>query len=771
MVKERLDGIRGRASAERSSGEAPAPLGKAQRDSLDMGVCLVTSDNPHKRANGVFLACAYAVAAHGMSPHAAFAPFWGCSPPLLSFRDASFGLCSYALTILDCLNGVYAAIQRGFFSLDSFDLQAYTRDEQLHCGDVNWIVPGLFCAFSGPLDTPKPLGDGKRTWAPADYVRYFKQPQHNVTLVVRLNKACYDKRHFTKAGVRHAELFYPDGGLAPPAILASFIDSVERNTGAVGVHCKAGLGRTGTCIGAYLMKHFRMTAREAIAWMRICRPGSVLGPQQQYLETLQGPMWQAGMDAGLHDKWMHVTPPPVDLAAALGINLAKAARRLGLRRVPGERPPPGSAGGGAGSEIGGGPAPHRPSIPLRPAAAAWCAYAPWSLAALDVGCGVPGGVQAALQGSVPVAWCLASQGGQGSRSERGIRRSRAPGQTDTQASNPPAPPLGALDWQLSGQCGAWSVSPAAPPVTLAPAPRNKRSATSTQPGSPTRTDPPSQASAYSLGSSSGSTSSAGGGGRRGGTGPVGGESGAFSTVSALRLTHVGEEDDAPSALESPLTAVSGFEETPDALDVLEGSVDAEIRASLGGAGGYRTPSKPRTASDGDKSVASRGGAGGGGLASSGSRSRLASAGGGSLIRPQMGAPTPSADVSEKVLPPSGGTPPGRQTPPPTMGSTGFTPLQHGGAGGRSTPGGRGGVTSSPLGLSTPSGRLANLQRSSPVQGGSTAFAAPAPSRLGGSSSSSAAAPTEDTPGRLGSRTGGRTSPLTGAYGVSASRRR
>jgi protein-tyrosine phosphatase len=44
---------------------------------------------------------------------------------------------------------------------------------------------------------------------------------------------------------------------------------------AFAMHYKAGLGRTGTCIGDYLMKHYRLTASEAIAWMRNCRLGCV----------------------------------------------------------------------------------------------------------------------------------------------------------------------------------------------------------------------------------------------------------------------------------------------------------------------------------------------------------------------------------------------------------------------------------------------------------------------------------------------------------------
>lgn len=64
--------------------------------------------------------------------------------------------------------------------------------------------------------------------------------------------------------------------------------------GASAVHCKAGLGRTGTLIGLYIMKHYGFTAPETIGYLRLCRPGSVIGPQQNFLVDLEKRMWKEG---------------------------------------------------------------------------------------------------------------------------------------------------------------------------------------------------------------------------------------------------------------------------------------------------------------------------------------------------------------------------------------------------------------------------------------------------------------------------------------------
>jgi len=163
---------------------------------------------------------------------------------------------------------------------------------------LNWIVKDKILAFAGPSFERHVSPEGYCTLSPADYIPYFQQK--NVGLVVRLNKKFYNEQDFVDAGIDHLEAFFLDGSCPSLEILHGVIDAFEQVPDDKGfaVHCKAGLGRTGVCIGAYLMKHYGFTAKEVIAWMRICRPGMVIGPQQQFMEKIQHLMWEEGVAAG-----------------------------------------------------------------------------------------------------------------------------------------------------------------------------------------------------------------------------------------------------------------------------------------------------------------------------------------------------------------------------------------------------------------------------------------------------------------------------------------
>ena len=209
-----------------------------------------TTLDSHKRANAAFLVSAYSVIYLGKSPEEAFKPLvGGYNPPFVPFRDASFGVSIYTITILDCLKAVEKAHMAGinnislahasklwvefisgFFDFDDFDYDEYEHYEKVQNGDFNWLVPRKFLAFCGPHPHSK-IENGYPLHSPESYFPYFRL--HNVTCVVRLNKKIYDAKRFTNAGFQHEDLFFIDGSTPPDSILKSFLEICEKTSGAV----------------------------------------------------------------------------------------------------------------------------------------------------------------------------------------------------------------------------------------------------------------------------------------------------------------------------------------------------------------------------------------------------------------------------------------------------------------------------------------------------------------------------------------------------------
>merc|ERR1712151_145359 len=265
-------------------------------------ICYYSNSTNNKRANALFLICAWQVLYLNCTPEESMHQYFKHQNkkntttflPLEPFHDASPCICTYDLNIIDCLYGLAKAKKYNFFSFINFNVNEYEYYEQVENGDLNWIVQDKILAFAGPHNTRNIAKNGGYcTLTPNEYIPYFKKK--NIDLVVRLNKKNYDEQKFMTVGINFKEHYYLDGSIPTKKILLDVINSFETcSKKAFAVHCKAGLGRTGTCIGAYIMKHFKFTASEVIGWMRICRPGCVIGPQQHYLEELQDFMWHEG---------------------------------------------------------------------------------------------------------------------------------------------------------------------------------------------------------------------------------------------------------------------------------------------------------------------------------------------------------------------------------------------------------------------------------------------------------------------------------------------
>lgn len=253
-----------------------------EESSQGKAIVFYSSCSPKARANAACLLCCYMVLVQSWAPHQVLQPICQADPPFQSFRDAGYSSADFEITIQDIVYGVWRAKERGLIELISFNLEEYEQYERVDQGDFN-VIADSFIALASPQNSLRSKS-GLLNEPFVQVIDYFKR--NNVQLVVRLNSPLYNADEFKKRGIQHIDMIFDDGTCPPLAFVQKFIGAAEciiNRGGKVAVHCKAGLGRTGCLIGAHLIYTHGFTANECIGYMRLLRPGMVVGPQQHWL--------------------------------------------------------------------------------------------------------------------------------------------------------------------------------------------------------------------------------------------------------------------------------------------------------------------------------------------------------------------------------------------------------------------------------------------------------------------------------------------------------
>ena len=219
---------------------------------------VIYSVQPAKRAltNAVFLVGAYMIVSRRVPwtevSHRLGSIFARLVEP---YRDATWTAADFHLTLDDCWKGLERGVKAEWVALPTeerpylwgkIDIRQYQLFDDPRLADMHEVIPCKIIAFKGPVDNALVSMNPVYHHSAVHYSQILVI--FGVTDMICLVEPEYDPQVFEAFGIRFHYLAFPENTAPSASVVRSFLHIIEYAVGLVAVHCRSGLGRTGTLI-------------------------------------------------------------------------------------------------------------------------------------------------------------------------------------------------------------------------------------------------------------------------------------------------------------------------------------------------------------------------------------------------------------------------------------------------------------------------------------------------------------------------------------------
>ena len=181
----------------------------------------------------------------------------------------------YIITIKDCFKTIKFINDNNYLNINKFDIEQYSYFTDYEFRDMTLILD-KFLAMSCPSNY-----DLNNTITELNKLK--------IKNIIRLNgEYSYDKKLFENNSIIIHDLYFEDMTTPSLDIIKKFMNIINNydSTELFAIHCRAGIGRTAVLICIYLILKLNFKPKNAITYLRIMRPGSIMHHQGIFLESI-----------------------------------------------------------------------------------------------------------------------------------------------------------------------------------------------------------------------------------------------------------------------------------------------------------------------------------------------------------------------------------------------------------------------------------------------------------------------------------------------------